>query len=302
MRISTFLSSIKQGFQNMRRNKLFSLASIGTIAACIFLMGIFYSILTNFTHMVQKAQEQVAITVFFDKGLDQASIDKIGEQIKQHGNVHELTFTSAEEAWNNFKKEYFKDHMEAAAGFEDDNPLANSASYTIKLEEASGQDEMVKFLKGLDGVRQVNYSKTTADAISDFARLVGYISIVIIVILLGVGIFLISNTIMIGISVRKEEIGIMKLIGATDYFVRSPFIVEGVLIGLIGAAIPLIAIYFIYSNVIELVLVRFTGISGYIDFLPVGSVFKILVPAGLLIGAGIGYIGSRLSIRKHLKI
>ena len=204
MRISTLLNSIKQGFKSIHRNKLFSLASIGTIAACIFLLGIFYSIVTNFNHLVQKAEEQVAVTCFFDNGLEQDKIDEIGDKIKLRPEVGEVTFTSAEEAWNSFKKEYFKDYPELADGFADDNPLANSASYTIKLKDVEKQNELVTYLKSLDGIRNVKFSESTAAAIGDFGKLAGYVSIVIIAVLLAVGIFLINNTIMIGISVRKE--------------------------------------------------------------------------------------------------
>lgn len=303
MRISTLIYSLKQGLKNIRRNKLFSLASIGTIAACVFLLGIFYSILVNFEHIVEKAEEQVAVTVFFDDGIEQAAIDQIGQQIKSNSNVDQMDYTSAEEAWENFRKEYFRGVDESLAeGYKEDNPLANSASYTVSLKDISKQEETVKYIQGLEGVRQVNHSETTANTLSDFGKLAGYISVAIIIILLSVGIFLISNTIMIGISVRKEEIGIMKLIGATDYFVRSPFVVEGVLIGLVGAAIPLLAIYYIYDKIIIYVMKQFSSLNTIIDFLPTNDIFKVLLPMGLLIGAGIGFIGSKISIRKHLRV
>lgn len=301
MRISTLIYSIKQGLKNIRRNKLFSLASIGTIAACVFLLGLFYAIVTNFTHVVQQAEKQVSITVFFNDGIAQEQIDDIGKKIKSRSEVGKVTFTSAEEAWNEFKQEYFAKNPDLAEGFSN-NPLAKSASYTVQVVQVDKQDELVKYIQGLDGVRQVNYSAKTADTLSDVARLAGYVSVAIIVVLLGVGIFLISNTIMIGISVRKEEIGIMKYIGATDFFVRAPFVVEGVLIGLIGATFPLIAIYYLYSNVISYVMSQFSGITTIVNFLPVETIFRVLLPMGLLIGAGIGFIGSMVSIRKHLKV
>lgn len=302
MRISTLVYSIRQGLKNIRRNKLFSIASIGTIAACVFLLGIFYAIVTNFTHIVDKAEEQVAVTVFFQKGSTDEQIKAIGEQIKENDNVSDITYTSAEEAWDWFSKDYFGDRIELAEGYKDDNPLANSASYTVYLKDIEKQDEVVDYLKSIEGIRDVNYSESTADTLSDFGKLAGYISVGIIIILLAVGIFLISNTIMIGISVRKEEIGIMKLIGATDYFVRSPFVVEGVLIGLIGASIPLVLLYFIYEEIIGYFMRQFSTLNSYIDFLPTSEIFKVMIPMGLLIGAGIGFVGSKISIRKHLRV
>ena len=157
-------------------------------------------------------------------------------------------------------------------------------------------------MQGIEGVRQVNASKSAASILSDFGKLVGLVSAAIIIILLGVGIFLISNTVMIGIAVRKEEIAIMKLMGATDYFVRAPFFVEGLIIGLIGAAIPLMILYIIYKEVVGYILSQFSELSVIVNFLSVNDVFKILVPLALIIGAGIGLLGSMITIRKYLKV
>ena len=145
-------------------------------------------------------------------------------------------------------------------------------------------------------------SAVVANTLTDFNKLIGYVSAGIIIILLGVAVFLISNTITVGISVRREEIGIMKLIGATDYFVRAPFVVEGIVIGLIGAAIPLGILYVLYEKIILYIGDKFKFISNMIQFLSVDQVFHTLVPVALLLGVGIGFIGSRITIRKHLKV
>lgn len=304
MRISTLIYSVRQGLKNISRNKLFSLASIGTIAACIFLLGLFYAIVMNFQNFVQEAEEQIVITVFFKNEIEQEAIDNIGTEIKALDDVDYIEYTSAEEAWDKYSADYFADYPELADGYKKDNPLANSASYTVYLTDLSKQGEIVEDIEAMSdiGVRKVKYSESTADTLSDFGKLAGYISVAVIAVLLAVGIFLISNTIMIGISVRKEEIGIMKLIGATDFFVRAPFVIEGVLIGIIGASIPLAAIYLIYENIIVYVMRQFSGLSNYMNFIGTNEIFRVLLPMGLLIGAGIGFIGSRISIRKHLII
>ena len=134
MKIRTALYCLKQGLVNIKRNKLFSLASISTIAACVFLIGMFYTIVVNFQYIVKSAEDQVGITIFFNEGIDQAGIDAIGAQIAANDKVANYTFTSAEEAWDNFKVEYFKQNEDLAEGFKDDNPLANSASYTVYLK------------------------------------------------------------------------------------------------------------------------------------------------------------------------
>ena len=281
---------------------MFSLASIATMAACIFLFGIFFSVVTNFKTMVKTAEEGVAVTVFFEKGIEQERIDKIEEQIKKRPEVARYDFVSAEEAWEEFQKDYFKGNQEAAEGFEDDNPLANSAHFEIYMNDVSMQKALVTHLKSLDGVREVRQSELAANTLSDLNSLIGYISAGIILILIAVAVFLISNTIRTGISVRREEIAIMKLIGATDYFVRAPFIVEGVLIGLIGSVIPLVLLYFVYSNVVSYVAEKFVFLSSMLSFLPVGQVFKVLVPVALLLGVGIGFLGSRVTTKRHLNV
>ena len=302
MRINTFFYSIRQGLKNIFRNKMFSLASIATMTACIFLFGLFYSIVTNFQAMVKDAESGVAVTVFFDAGISEQRIEEIGDLIKQRVEVSHCEYTSADEAWESFKDVYFDGNEDAASSFAGDNPLANSASYSIYMNDISMQSTLVTYLESIDGIRSVKQSEMVAHTLTDFNSLIGYISAGIILILLGVAVFLISNTITVGISVRREEIGIMKLIGATDYFVRAPFVVEGIVIGLIGAAIPLGILYVLYEKIILYIGDKFKFISNMIQFLSVDQVFHTLVPVALLLGVGIGFIGSRITIRKHLKV
>ena len=210
MKIRSLFYHIKDGLKNIYRNRLFSLASIATIAACIFLFGILYSLVMNFQYMVKKAENEVCVTVFFDEGLSETQIKQLGDTISKRVEVSSVHYTSAEEAWDKFKTEYFKEYPELALGFKDDNPLANSASYEVYLSDASMQGTLVTYLENLDGVRQVNRSEVTASSLASAAKLVGYVAAAIIIILLAVSIFLITNTIVIGITVRKDEISIMK--------------------------------------------------------------------------------------------
>jgi cell division transport system permease protein len=302
MRISTIGYTIKQGVRNIWRNKMFSLASIATMSACIFLFGLFFAIVTNFQAMVKEAESGVAVTAFFDENITQEQIDLIGEEIRARAEVSDCKFVSADEAWTGFREQYFGGSEEAAASFAGDNPLANSASYAIYMNDVSMQPVLVDFLKGLDGVRDVRHSATVANTLSDFNSLIGYISVGIILILFLVAIFLISNTVTTGIAVRRDEIGIMKLIGATDSFVRAPFIVEGILIGLIGAILPLALLYLLYNRIVIYIEEKFSFIGSLISFVPAEGVFHTLVPVALALGVGIGFLGSRITIRKHLKV
>ena len=302
MRISTVGYSMKQGVKNIGRNKMFSLASIATMAACIFVFGLFFAIVMNFQYIVHKAEEGVAITVFFDEEATQAQIEKIGEKLEKHEGVKEIKYVSADEAWESFKDQYFGDEEELAEGFKNDNPLAGSDNYEVYMNDVSAQKDLVKFAKGLDGVRKVNKSDTVANTLNSVNKLVWYISAVIIAVLLVISIFLISNTVMMGITVRREEIAIMKYIGAKDSFVRAPFVIEGVLIGLVGAVIPLIVLYFMYTKAIAYILAKFSLLGNILDFLPASQVDRTLLPVGLALGMGIGFVGSFFTIRKHLRV
>jgi len=281
---------------------LFSLASIATMTACIFMLGLFYMIVMNFQSMVKDAESGVAVTVFFDDGISEQRIEEIGELISERVEVARYDYISADEAWDSFKLIYFEGNESAAESFAGDNPLTNSASYAVYMNDISMQETLVTYLGSIDGVSEVKQSAAVANTLTDFNSLIGYISAGIILILLGVAVFLISNTITVAISVRKEEIGIMKLIGATDYFVRAPFVVEGIVIGLIGAAIPLGILYLLYEKIIVYISDKFIFISNMMKFLSAEEIFHTLVPVALILGVGIGFIGSRITIRKHLKV
>lgn len=302
MRISTFGYSMKQGVKNIGRNKMFSIASIATMSACIFLFGLFYSIVMNFNYIVDKAEQGVAITVFFNEDATQEQKDKIGEDLKKEDGVLEVNYISEEEAWNKFQDDYFGDSKEAAEGFKNDNPLANSDNYEVYMSDVSKQKQVVSYAEKLDGVRKVNKSDTVAKTLTSVNKLVGIISAAIILILLAVSIFLISNTVTMGITVRREEIAIMKYIGAKDGFVRAPFVFEGLLIGVIGAIIPLVMLYFMYDKAVSYVMTRYSLLNNIVDFLPVMRVYRTLLPVGIALGVGIGFLGSTFTIRKHLKV
>ncbi len=299
MRISTFFYSLKQGVKNIRRNHMFSLASIGTIAACLFLFGIFYFVVANFQYMIKTAETSVGVTVFFDTGISEEKIKEIGEEIKSRTEVSSVKFVSAEETWKNYKKKYL--NPELAETFGDDNPLADSASYSVFLKEVSMQKSLVNYIGGLDGVRQVNHSDSIANTFKTFNGLVGYVSAAIIIILLAVAIFLISTTVTMGIAIRKEEISIMKVIGATDTFISAPFVVEGVIIGIIGAVLPIAGLYFIYYRVISYITEKYINIFHAFHFLEAEDIFSKLIPICLCIGIGIGFIGSFMTVKRHLR-
>lgn len=302
MRISTFWYCMKQGIKNICRNIWFSLASAATISACIFLFCLFFSMVANIWHIVKYVETTVGITVLFDESLSEDEILKIGEEIGQRSEIKEMTFISAEEAWDSFKDDYFEGNEELAEGFADDNPLAGSASYVIFLNDISSQDGLVSYLESVEGVRKVNYSNSVVAGFSSLNQVVGILSLVIIGVLLAVSVFLINNTISVAAAFRKNESQIMRLIGATNFMIRAPFIVEGVLIGVIGAAIPLAGMYVLYAKAVNYLVEQFGIFSDVMDFIAIEQIFPSMVLVAMVLGVGIGFFGSFFTIRKYLKV
>lgn len=299
MKISTLLYTIRQGFANIFRNKWYSLASVATISACLFLFGIFYSILANFQNIIMSAEEGVSVTVFFNEDVSDEAMEIFGQKITQRAEVSQVVFHSDDEIWETFGPEYFGENY--AEGFPE-NPLEGEDNYEIFLNDVAMQDSLVTWLQSNPEVRKVNYSEMTANTLSGVNLLIAYVSLGIIIILLAVSVFLISNTVIVGISFRKEEISIMKYIGATDFFVRAPFVIECMLIGLVGAALPLWIIRIIYNYALDYIVNRFAILSGYLAFLSAAEIFRFLTPVSLLVGVGIGFLGSVTTVRKHLHV
>ncbi len=302
MRLSTFTYCLKEGMKNIGRNIWFSLASTAIISACIFLFCMFFALVANVQYMVKNAETTVGITVFFDENMAEADILAIGKEIAARKEIKETKYISAEEAWETFQKEYFKDAEELAEGFADDNPLAGSASYEIYLKDIADQDVIVSYLNTITGIRKINYSNDTASGLSTFNKMLGLISAVIIAILLAVAVFLISNTISTAAAFRKDENKLMRLIGATNFMIRAPFVVEGIIIGFAGAAIPLVSVYFLYRSAVEYMIEKFHIISNIIEFIPIDTIFPYMIAVAVALGVGIGFVGSFFTIRKHLKV
>lgn len=251
---------------------------------------------------MEEAEKDVAITVFFNDDATQEQKDGIGEQLENKEGVLKVNYISAEDAWEKFQDDYFGESKDAAEGFKNDNPLASSDSYEVLMDDVAKQKEVVAFAEGLEGVRKVNKSDVVAKTLTSMNKLMYYVSAAIILILLAVSIFLISNTVTMGITVRREEIAIMKYIGAKDGFVRAPFVIEGLLIGIVGAIIPLVMLFFMYDKAVAYIMTKFSLLNNIITFLPVTNVYRTLLPVGIALGVGIGFVGSFFTIHKHLRV
>lgn len=297
MRINTIFYCFKQGLRNVFRNKWFSLATIATISACLFLFGLLYSILMNVQYMVKSSQDIMCVTAFLEENTSDERVQEIYNMLEKRDDVREFRYLSADQAWEEYKielGEYAEDIKE--------NPLYDCAHFEIYVEDVAQQQALVSFLENLENVRKVNSAALTAQALTGLNSIIGYVSVGIIGILFAVSVFLISNTVTIGISVRKEEIQIMKYIGATDFFVRAPFVIEGILIGFIGSLIPLAGVYVIYNEAMLFVAESFSYLSQIMQFLDIREIFSNLVPVCIGLGAGIGFLGSFTTVRKHLSV
>ena len=321
-KINSLVYVFRQGIANILRNKLFSLASVATITACLFLFGAFYSIVTNFRHMVMKAEEGVSVTVFFHSEYDlcylsegvehwedythpegmipsDVRLKEIGTEIAARPEVSEVKFISDDEAWAKFGPEYFG--PDYAVGYED-NPLRGENSYEVFLSDVSLQNDLVTWLNSLPEVRKVNADESTATTLTGTNLIIAYVSAGVIALLFAVSIFLISNTVATGIAIRAQEISIMKYIGATDFLVCSPFVIEGMIMGLFGAGIPLIILYHMYQYAADYLVKRFPMLMSRLGLLPAETIFSFLTPVCLALGVGIGFLGNMFSVRKHLRV
>ncbi len=301
MGFSSIGYNIKQGVKNIWRNRMFTLASVITMTTTVFLFGVLLSVALNVSTAARYYEQEVGITVLFNEDITDEQISTLQAEIEAYDGVAEVTYTTADEAWENFKNTYFEGDPDAAASFGTENPLANSASFSVKTDTIENQTSVENYISQLDGVRKVNRSDDVVKALSRFNTILGIVTTIIIAILLVVAVILISMTVNVGISVRRNEIGIMKLIGATDAFVRAPFLVEGVLIGLIGSIIPLIILYFSYNALVGRIIQKYLSSLSSV-FMTVNQIFQYLIPVSLLLGVGIGLIGSIITVRRHLKV
>lgn len=251
---------------------------------------------------MQQMEQSVGISVFFEPGISAERKDQIGEEIKKKEDIATMRYVSAEEAWESYKKDVFQGNEELLEGFEGNNPLKESDSYEITLKEVKSYKQVVSHLETIDGVRKVRYSEGAAEGMTKINTMGTYLAGGIILILMAVSIFLVSNTVSIGVAVREEEISIMKLIGAANGFIKAPFRAEGMIIGILGSLIPTAIIFAGYEGIINWMNDKFHVVTVFMKFVPIQQIMLYLLPLALLVGIVIGLLGSSITIRKYLKV
>ncbi|RCX18328.1 cell division protein FtsX [Anaerobacterium chartisolvens] len=300
MKIRTTKYIIKEGFINAYKNKLMSLASLSIITASLIIFGVFFLAAVNLRHNIRTLEEQPEIQVFCYLELDETQINIIEEDIKGNPYVREYKAVSKREAFEKVKTEMFDGKESVLEGLDES---IMPVSYIIKLEDSSKSREVVEHYRGLSGVEKVSYPQQAIDFISRITYWIPLISSLLLGILLLVSMLIISNTIKLTVFARRREINIMKYIGATDWFIRWPFIVEGVIIGIVGAVFAFAVVGYGY-NALEGRITEDMAKIG-VDIIKIVGIKDIaiqIVGIYCLIGVAVGAVGSFISIRKYLQV
>ena len=288
-----------EAFSGVIRNRLMSVASIGTVAACIFMIIISYCALTNVNYMLTQIEESIGISIFLEDDADADTVLALNDQLVTMEYVDSVRYISSEEALDEMKQSW--DAEDILSGFDEtNNPL--TGSFEVNLTDISHQSEVVEKIEQLDGVRKIRSSETETEflvKLSHFLRIFGG---VLILALAAISVVIITNTIKLSVFTRRTEISIMNYVGATDWFIRWPFIIEGIIIGIVGASIPIIIAWPLYNKLISIIYEQIPMIHSIVSFRFGIDIFSILLPVALIFGALLGVLGSNISLRKHLNV
>ncbi|MEN1967307.1 permease-like cell division protein FtsX [Lentibacillus sp. N15] len=297
MKFRTLKRHIREGIKNIFRNGWMTIASVGAVTTTLILVGAFLALMLNLNNMADNIEGDVEINVLIDLTASENQIKQLNEQINEINQVDSVRFSSKDEQLEELIESMGKEG-ESWQLFEQDNPLNHV--FVVKTKDPHETVHVADEINGMDGVYEVNYGQDVVNRLFQFNKYARSIGVVLIIGLLFTAIFLISNTIKLTIMARSREIGIMKLVGATNGFIRWPFFVEGMLLGVLGSAIPIAVIlggYYYLENVLSL---KFS--YSFVTLLPYNPFAWQLSLIILVIGALIGIWGSVMSVRKFLKV
>ena len=285
-----------EGLKNIWINGIMSIASIGTVVACLVMMGIFILFSMNVSYFSNQIKSQFQIIAFVDETVPDSQLSDIGAQISKIPNVDKIELVTKQQALDELKTQ-ITDNKDILSGLESDNPLRNS--FRISLKNLTNSDILASQLEKVSGIVKINNNKDLMDKIIKLTNVVKAVSFWILVILVSMTIVIISNTIKVALFARRKEINIMKFIGATDWFIRFPYLVEGIVIGLIGSILA-------YSIILSGYTYIFNSLAnGYVYLFRIIQVKQVVLTLGsvlFIVGAGMGAIGSIISMRKYLKV
>ena len=298
MRYSVFSYLIKEGFKSTFKQKKMTSASIIIMCATMFIFGLFFVIGENVNSVITQIESQQGIQIFIEEDATETEIESLGNQIRAINGVNRVTFVSKEDALNSMKTTLGDESL--FEGWDEENPFP--ASYFVTLTDLSLNDSVQSQINKLDNVDEIESQNTTINRLQSIANGIQITTIIILVLLIIISIFIISYTIKLTVHARRREISIMKYVGATNSFIRGPFIVEGIIIGVISAVITLVILGLAYNGVMggigDSILIQEMGF-GLLSF---SEMFYLVLTVYLILGVGIGVLGSTISMRKYLKV
>ena len=299
MKYSVLGYLIGEGFRNFFKNKKSTIASLIIMFATMFVFGIFFVIGENVNHVIAEIEAQQGMQVFINKNASKEQEKELENQIREIEYVNNVVYKSKEDALNQMKV-MFKNTPYLAKSYEEDNPFP--ASYVVTLTNLEKSKEVQEQILKFDNVLEIQTKDDTINALINIANGVRIASGVILVILIFISIFIISNTIKLTVHARRKEISIMKYVGATKGFLRWPFTVEGILIGVIASFISILVLGITYNVTTEKIITSLSAARVHINLLTFSSMFNLLIVVYLILGIGIGTIGSAISMRKYLEV
>lgn len=298
MKHSIFGYLLGEGFRNVFHNKKSSGASLAIMCATMLIFGLFFMIIENLNNAVETLETQQGIQVFIQKTATDAQMEQIGEQIQAIDGVNKVTFVSKEDALNQ-TKEKLKDKQALIAGWDESNPF--KASYLVTLTDLKLSSQVQDEIKKIDNIDSIQSRDETINGLVAIANGVRIVSAVILTLLVLISIFIIGNTIKLTVHARRKEISIMKYVGATDSFIRWPFVIEGIIIGIVAALLSILVLGIAYSLITNAAANSIISTMG-IKLLSFTDMTTLLAIVYMVLGIGIGALGSSISMRKYLQV
>ena len=297
MKIFKIRYAFSEAKKNVLRNGLMSVASLFTIASCLVILGVFAIISMNVNSFTDKIEDQCEVQLYINAGTSAERVAQIGEEIAQIENVKEASLFTKEDMLRYAKNDMFGEDAELLSGFDDDNPFSDS--YKIILNSIENTGETVSQLEKIADVEKVVNKQDIVNMVLNLSRIIKRFSMAVMLVLLIIAIVIISNTVRLTVFNRRKEINIMKYIGATDRFIKGPFLLEGVIIGFFGAVLAFLAVFWGYFALIKYV----KGLSiGALELIGIWSVSPVIAVLFIFFGCIIGVVGRSISMRKYLNV
>ena len=295
MKLSTSEYFIKEVYTSFKRNIWMTLASIFTVVLSLFILGFFSIVILNLNKMADTLESQVQISVYLKDDLSQEEIDETKETLSKIEGLQDIKFITREEAMENFK-ERLGDQQFLLDALDDTNPLPDSFSLTVTSPQQV--KTIADTAAALDSVESASYSQDIINHLFNLTHLIRLIGVALIILLTGAAIFIISNTIRLTVFARRKEIAIMKYVGATDWFIRWPFLLEGICLGFIGGGLATIFLFIVYNQVTQ----EIYEAMAFFPLIPQHPFIDYISLAILVAGIIIGALGSTISLKRFLKV